>query len=170
MLDIERVAAAIRPHATTVDLEEDESAADRLIAARRLALPAIEKLGRVLIEDIVVPRSRLADTIRAVQEVGARHGLRVFVFAHAGDGNIHPIILLEDAPDDGSIPPAAQAAADEIFALALAAGGTVTGEHGVGTLKRQWARREVGPRAQDIAQGIKALLDPAGILNPGKGI
>lgn len=166
--EIERIAAAARPFALAVELEKDEARAADLLAARRLALPAIERLGRVLIEDIAVPRSRLAETIRAVQAVGERHGVRIFVFAHAGDGNVHPIILVPGASADDPIPDAAAAAASDIFALALEAGGTITGEHGVGTLKRDWARRELDPRAQRLAAGIKDLLDPRGILNPGK--
>ncbi|MDM4761591.1 FAD-linked oxidase C-terminal domain-containing protein [Galbitalea sp. SE-J8] len=169
-IDIGRIADAARPYATAVEVAEDELLAADLLAARRLALPAIERLGRVLIEDIAVPRSRLAETIHAVQAIGERHDVRIFVFAHAGDGNVHPIILVPDSPEDGPIPAAAAAAADDIFALALAVGGTVTGEHGVGALKRAWAAREVGPRAARIADGIKALLDPHGILNPGKAI
>jgi glycolate oxidase len=169
-IDIGRVAEAVAPLATTVEIEEDADRAADLVAARRLALPAIERLGRVLIEDIAVPRSRLAETIVAVQAVGERLGVRIFVFAHAGDGNVHPIILIEDPPDDGSIPASAAAAADEIFALALAAGGTVTGEHGVGLLKREWAERELGPRVHGIAQDLKAYFDPRGILNPGKAL
>ncbi len=165
-----RLAEVVQPFASTVELEQDETRAAALLAARRLALPAIERLGRVLIEDIAVPRSRLAETIRAVQEVGPRHGVRIFVFAHAGDGNVHPIILVGDSPADGSIPAAAQAAADEIFGIALAVGGTITGEHGVGSLKRDWLARETEIGASALAAGIKSLLDPHGILNPGKAI
>ncbi|MFT4124245.1 MAG: FAD-linked oxidase C-terminal domain-containing protein [Microbacteriaceae bacterium] len=168
--EIERVAAAVRPFASSLGIEEDEARAAELVAARRLALPAIERLGRPLIEDIAVPRSRLEETILAVQRIGRSRGVPIFVFAHAGDGNVHPIILVEDPPADGSIPPAAAAAADDIFALALAVGGTVTGEHGVGALKREWAERELGTRAHALAGQIKRALDPAGILNPGKGL
>jgi glycolate oxidase len=168
--EVERIADTIRPFATSVEIEHDAERAAELVAARRLALPAIERLGRVLIEDIAVPRSRLAETIRAVQWVGERHDLPIFVFAHAGDGNVHPIILIRDAPADGGLPAAAVAAADEIFRIALEAGGTVTGEHGIGALKRHWVEREIGSRARDLSAGIKELLDPLGILNPGKAI
>ncbi|MEV6347389.1 FAD-linked oxidase C-terminal domain-containing protein [Actinoplanes sp. NPDC051851] len=141
---------------------------DSLLHARRQALPAIEKLGRPLIEDIAVPRSRLAEAVREIGVIAKRHDVPICTLAHAGDGNLHPIIV---AGAHGSpIPPEAHRAADEIFALALELGGTVTGEHGVGVLKRAWLEREVGPASHDLQRRLKALFDPYGILNPGKAI
>ncbi len=137
-LEAELIRAAVAPLATSVQSTDDPDLAAELVTARRQALPSIERLGRVLIEDIAVPRSRLADTIRSIQRIGRDTGIRVFVFAHAGDGNVHPIILLEGVAENDPIPAAAQAAADAIFEVALAAGGTLTGEHGIGGLKRDW--------------------------------
>ena len=89
------------------------------------------------------------------------------MFGHAGDGNLHPIIVVE--PGEGDLPETAVRAADDIFALALSLGGTVTAEHGVGRLKREWARRELGEDAVRLHDEIKRVFDPLGILNPGSG-
>jgi glycolate dehydrogenase FAD-linked subunit len=159
--------AVLGSTATTLRHTTDPAETEELLAARRGALPAIERLGRPLIEDIAVPRSRLAEAVRAVERIGRRHDVRICTVAHAGDGNLHPIIVTGPG---GPVPAAAHRAAEEIFELALALGGTVTGEHGVGTLKRAWLRRELGPGNHDLQRQIKALLDPNGILNPGKAI
>ena len=92
--------------------------------------------------------------------------MRIYSFAHAGDGNLHPIIGYDASPD--GVPPAVVAAGDDLFALALDLGGTVTGEHGVGVLKRAWLARELGPESLEIHHAIKQAFDPLGILNPGK--
>ena len=128
----------------------------------------LEQLGRALIEDIAVPRSRLAEAVRRIRAIGDEEGVRIFVFGHAGDGNLHPIIVTEPDPAGGPIPAAAQRAADRIFALALELGGTITAEHGVGRLKREWAARELGPDVHALQSRLRELFDPHGILNPGR--
>ncbi|MEV0568806.1 FAD-linked oxidase C-terminal domain-containing protein [Dactylosporangium sp. NPDC050588] len=163
--EIAVVAEVLARTARGVQTTEDPAVAADLAAARRDALPAIEAKGRVLIEDIAVPRSRLAEAVDGVHKIADATGTDIFVFAHAGDGNLHPIILLP--PGD---PAAAHRAADEIFALALALGGTVSAEHGVGLLKHPWLERELGPGVLALQRRIKQLFDPAGILNPGKAI
>ena len=170
VLEAERVAETVALYAASVEIATDPAAGDELVEARRRALPAIERLGRVLIEDIAVPRSRMAEVIRTVQRIGEESGTMIFVFAHAGDGNVHPIILLEGVEEDEPIPQNALDAADAIFAAALEAGGTLTGEHGIGVLKRQWIGRELGERVHALQGEIKRLLDPQGILNPGKAL
>lgn len=92
----------------------------------------------------------------------------MFTLAHAADGNLHPIIVVD--PDLDRLPDAAWEAAGEIFALALRLGGTLTGEHGVGVLKRQWVADELGPTAHALQRRIKEVFDPRGILNPGKAL
>ena len=159
------VAAVLGPLAGTVEVSADGTA---LLAARRLALPSIERLGRPLIEDIAVPRSRLADAVREIAVIGARHGVPICTLAHAGDGNLHPIIVVDPAADD--IPEPARRAADDIFELALKLGGTLTGEHGVGALKRAWLGRELGATSHALQRQLKDLFDPRGILNPGKAL
>jgi glycolate oxidase len=164
--EIEAITAVLAKEATWVEQGADEVSSERLLAARRLALPSIEAFGRALIEDICVPRSRLADAIEGVEAIAARTGVAIYSFAHAGDGNLHPIISYDaDLP---AVPPAVHHAADAIFALALKLGGTVTGEHGIGLLKRGWLARELGPDSLDVHRALKLALDPHGVLNPGK--
>ena len=110
--------------------------------------------------------SRLADFVQQVEKVAADAGLTIAVVGHAGDGNVHPNVVF-DADDPDQVR-RAQAAFDEIMRLGLAMGGTVTGEHGVGLLKRDWLATELGPVSLRVHEGIKRLLDPEGILNPGK--
>ncbi|WP_326671399.1 FAD-binding oxidoreductase [Streptomyces canus] len=162
------VARLLGPLASTVETTEDPVEAEALLAARRLALPALERLGRPLIEDIAVPRSRLARAVREIRAISARHDVPVFTIAHAADGNLHPIIVVD--PDLDRLPDAAWEAAGEIFALALRLGGTLTGEHGVGVLKRQWVAEELGSAAHALQRRIKEVFDPRGILNPGKAL
>jgi glycolate oxidase len=160
------VARLIAPLAETLETTEDPAEAEALLAARRLALPALERLGRPLIEDITVPRSRLAEAVREIRAISARHDVPVFTLAHAADGNLHPIVVVDPSLD--RLPEAAWEAAGEIFALALRLGGTLTGEHGVGLLKRQWVAEELGPAAHALQRRVKEVFDPRGILNPGK--
>jgi glycolate oxidase len=162
------VARLLAPSASTVQTTDDPGEAEALLAARRLALPALERLGRPLIEDIAVPRSRLAEAVREIRAVSLRHDVPVFTVAHAADGNLHPIIVVDPSLD--RLPDAAWEAAGEIFALALRLGGTLTGEHGVGLLKRQWVADELGPAAHALQRRLKEAFDPRGILNPGKAL
>ncbi|WP_329361244.1 FAD-binding oxidoreductase [Streptomyces sp. NBC_01483] len=165
-IEAEAVSRLLAPLATTVETTADPAEAEALLAARRLALPALERLGRPLIEDIAVPRSRLAEAVREIRAVSVRHDVPVFTLAHAADGNLHPIIVVDPALP--GLPDAAWEAAGEIFALALRLGGTLTGEHGVGVLKRQWVADELGPAAHALQRRLKEAFDPRGILNPGK--
>ena len=164
--EAEQVARVLATTATTMETTADPVEAEALLAARRLALPALERLGRPLIEDIAVPRSRLAEAVREIRAISARHDVPVYTLAHAADGNLHPIIVVDPALD--RLPDAAWEAAGEIFALALRLGGTLTGEHGVGVLKRQWVADELGPTAHALQRRLKEAFDPRGILNPGK--
>jgi len=145
----------------------DDAEAEALFEARRLAYPALERLGPVLTEDVCVPRSQVPAMLEQVSEIGARHGVRIATIAHAGDGNLHPL-LVTPAGDDGARLEA-QAAFEELLDAAIALGGTVTGEHGVGILKRDGMRRELDPGALALQSAVRRALDPAGIFNPGKG-
>ncbi len=167
--EIAVVRHALESAAGQVEWTSDPAEADALIGARRQALPAIERRGRVLIEDITVPRSRLVEAIGEIRRIADSTSTEIFVFGHAGDGNLHPIILIGGDVDE-PIPVHAHRAADEIFALALRLGGTLTAEHGIGILKRDWVRTELGDRVHDIQRSIRELLDPGSILNPGKAI
>ncbi|CAJ62504.1 Putative glycolate oxidoreductase (partial match) [Frankia alni ACN14a] len=160
--------AVLATRARLVRRSADAATAETLLAARRAALPALERLGRVLIEDIAVPRGRLAQAAARVTEIGAATGVEIFTLAHAADGNLHPIIVVD--PAEPEIPPRAWAAAEQIFALALELGGTVTGEHGVGVLKRRWLASELGSRSHDLQRQVRRVFDPTGILNPGRAL
>jgi glycolate oxidase len=119
-----------------------------------------------MVDDVAVPRSRLADFLVGVERIAADSGLVIGVIGHAGDGNMHPTVVFDR--DDPAAVARAQAAFDAIMGLGLELGGTITGEHGVGMLKREWLARELGPVSMQVHAGIKAALDPQGILNPGK--
>ncbi|MFT4050754.1 MAG: FAD-linked oxidase C-terminal domain-containing protein [Microbacterium sp.] len=164
---ITRSIAGLAQH---VEVAGDDAEAERLLFARRRALPALEAIGRPLIEDIAVPRSRLAEAVDRIGRIGREEGVRIFVFGHAGDGNLHPIIVTDAAPATEPVPTAAQAAADRIFALALELGGTITAEHGVGRLKRDWLARELGPDVLALQRRLRETFDPRGILNPGSSL
>ncbi|MFD0688550.1 FAD-binding oxidoreductase [Actinomadura fibrosa] len=145
---------------------EDEAEAEALFAARRLAYPALERLGPVLTEDVCVPRGLVPEMLSRIEATAAECGTHIANIAHAGDGNLHPLIITP-AGDDAARE-RAQKAFDRIVADAIALGGTVTGEHGVGLLKRRGLHDELDPAVIDLHHAVKAALDPAGIFNPGK--
>ena len=117
-------------------------------------------------EDVVVPRSRLEDLFRFAARLQRKHGLQVACFGHAGDGNIHTNIMV-DFNQPGA-KERSQAALDELFQQVLAWGGAITGEHGIGIAKKPWWPLAVSPGVLALHRTVKAALDPAGILNPGK--
>ena len=150
-----------------VAISSDAAEAAQLLEIRRLAYPAVERLGRCLVEDVGVPRSRLPEMIERIEQAAAQHGVLIATVAHAGDGNLHPTFIFDAG--DGDVPAPVWAAADDVFRAALDMGGTLTGEHGVGSLKRRWLEMELGPESMAVHRSIKQALDPRGILNPGKG-
>jgi glycolate oxidase len=145
---------------------EDADEADALFAARRLAYPALERLGPVLTEDVCVPIAAVPAMLARIEEAATRHDVLVANIAHAGDGNLHPLLITP--PGDDAARVRAQVAFAEIIEAALAAGGTVTGEHGVGLHKRAGLLAELEPAVIAMHQALRRALDPAGILNPGK--
>jgi glycolate oxidase len=153
--------------ASVVAVSDDEAEAAQLLDVRRMAFTAIERMGACLIEDVCVPRSKLPDMFAAVERIAAAHDLAVPTVAHAGDGNLHPVFVFSRGPE---IPAVVWTAAEEVFRAALDLGGTLTGEHGVGTLKRHWLRQELGDATMAAQQAVKQALDPLGIMNPGKAI
>ncbi len=144
----------------------DQHEADALFAARRLAYPALERLGPLLTEDVCVPRAAVPEMLSRIERVARRHDTRIGNIAHAGDGNLHPLIITP-AGDDAARQ-RAQRAFHDIVDDAIALGGTVTGEHGVGLLKRKGLHAELSPTVVGMHESVKNALDPAGILNPGK--
>ncbi|MEV6234499.1 FAD-linked oxidase C-terminal domain-containing protein [Saccharopolyspora shandongensis] len=144
----------------------DEHEADALFAARRLAYPALERLGPLLTEDVCVPRAKVPEMLGRIEAAAQRHDTQIANIAHAGDGNLHPLIITQ--PGDDAARLRAQRAFDDIVADAIAMGGTVTGEHGVGLLKRKGLHAELSPAVIGMHHAVKKALDPAGIFNPGK--
>jgi glycolate oxidase len=166
--EIEAAARICRDSgAQTVKLAGDEAERASLWKARRSMSPSLaRKAPNKLGEDITVPRSEIPEVIKRLREISARHGLPIVIFGHAGDGNLHPNVLFDKRqPEQWE---KAEQMVAEIFAAALAVGGTLSGEHGVGALKRPYLENALGPVSIDVQQHIKQALDPLNILNPGK--
>ncbi|MBF6356337.1 FAD-binding protein [Nocardia higoensis] len=144
---------------------DDPAEGEAFTAARRYAIPAVEKIGPLLLEDVGVPLPRLGALVSGIAAIAARNDVTVSVIAHAGDGNTHPLIVHD--PADPANTARAHQAFGEIMDLAIALGGTITGEHGVGRLKKAWLPDQVGPEVIALTARIKNALDPHGILNPG---
>jgi glycolate oxidase len=160
-------AAMAEAGSTWVEQSTDDAEAEALFEARRLAYPALERLGPVLTEDVCVPRSKVPAMLDQIKAIAARHGVQIATVAHAGDGNLHPLLVTPPGDDDARR--AAQAAFEEFLDAAIALGGTVTGEHGVGILKRDGMRRELDPGSLALQSAVRGALDPLQIFNPGKG-
>ncbi|HEX5993997.1 MAG TPA: FAD-linked oxidase C-terminal domain-containing protein [Jiangellales bacterium] len=149
-----------------VVVAEDPAEGELLIEARRLVGPAHEAVGADLVDDVCVPRSRLADLLHGVARIGHEYEVLVTCAGHAGDGNMHPAVVFD--PDDEAMRARALGAFGAIMQLGLELGGTITGEHGIGLLKRSWLEAEVGSVGLAAHRSIKHALDPLNILNPGK--
>ncbi len=160
------VAACETAGATNLVRAEDPTEADWLRQARRLALRALERQGTVRMEDVGVPRGRVPELLVAIQEAADRHGVRVATFGHAGDGNLHPNFIFDH--DDPRAAELTETVRNEIFAAAIALGGTVTAEHGIGLSRREALVDQVGEDVIGVMRTIKTALDPLGIMNPGR--
>jgi glycolate oxidase len=152
--------------ATWAARSTDPEEAEALFSARRLAFPALERLGSVLTEDVCVPREHVPEMLARVESIASTHRVTIANVAHAGDGNLHPLIITP--PGDDGARERAHGAFEDILDAALALGGTVTGEHGIGLLKRGGLQRELTPAVLAMHGAVKDALDPYGILNPGK--
>ena len=152
--------------ASMAEVSASEGESRQLLELRRLSYPAIERLGVALVEDVCVPRTRLPEMVARIEAAAARHDVYIATVAHAGDGNLHPVFVFDRGLPE--VPAAVWSAADEIFRAALELGGTLTGEHGVGMIKRRWLREELGAESMAVHHAIKDALDPDGIMNPGK--
>lgn len=139
-----------------------------LLSARRLALPALERLGTTLLDDVAVPKPAIPALLRRITAIAAQYDITIGTFGHAGDGNLHPTIVFQAA--DPTSRARALSAFDAIVRAAVDLGGTITGEHGVGSLKRDYLDVMLTPAARALMARIKVAFDPNGILNPGKAI
>ncbi|WP_297792694.1 FAD-linked oxidase C-terminal domain-containing protein [Mycobacterium sp.] len=154
--------------ATEVFSTDDPDEGEAFVAARRFCIPAVEAKGSLMLEDVGVPLPALGRLVTGIAGIAAERDLMISVIAHAGDGNTHPLIVYD--PADADMTERAHLAFGEIMDLAVGLGGTITGEHGVGRLKRPWLAGYLGPDVMDLNRRIKQALDPQGILNPGAGI
>lgn len=169
--EADAIAGVLRRAGGTVALSHDREEGERLLAIRRSMHPAMESLGTALIEDVSVPRSALPAMFDEIARVEREHGLVIPTVAHAGDGNLHPNFIFDAQPDRFGVieaPEHVWAAADDLFRAALRLGGTLTGEHGVGVLKRRWLADELGDDQWELQRQITRVFDPQGLLNPGK--
>ena len=144
----------------------NQAEADKLWHARRTAFGAVASLRpNCIVEDATVPVKRLPDILRKVMEVAGKYRLKIGVLAHAGDGNLHPLIMtdLRDKEEMERI----DRALEEIYEAAIAMGGTLSGEHGIGIAKKRFLSLEFSDASMEIMRGIKRVFDPQNILNPG---
>jgi len=165
---VARMASWCEAAGATLAVTTDEEAEGRmLMAARRLAYSALEREGATLLDDVGVPPGRIVALLEGIERIAERHQILIGTFGHAGDGNMHPTIVYD--PHDPDAVRRAREAFTAIVSLALELGGTVTGEHGVGLLKRDALGAELGA-ALPLHRAIKHALDPGGLMNPGKAI
>ncbi|MDZ7667514.1 MAG: FAD-linked oxidase C-terminal domain-containing protein [Desulfotignum sp.] len=153
--------------ARTIDQAKDDAQRDKIWAARRSALSALAQLKPTLVlEDATVPRSKIPDMVRALQEIAKKYRIDIGTFGHAGDGNLHPTILTDRRNKEEFH--RVEQAIEEIFDKALAMGGTLSGEHGTGIAKAPFLEKEAGYSSILFSRQLRAALDPRNILNPGK--
>lgn len=171
VVEADAIGDVLRAVGGTVAVSHDREEGERLLTIRRSMHPAMETLGTALIEDVSVPRSALPAMFDEIARIEREHGLVIPTVAHAGDGNLHPNFVFDAEPDAHGVveaPDHIWAAADDLFRAALRLGGTLTGEHGVGVLKRRWLADELGEDQWRLQRDITRVFDPQGILNPGK--
>jgi len=165
--DVQRYADLLTAAgATEVAVADDSQESEALLAGRRALHHALVAKGAHFIEDVCVPVARLTDLIRAGQDISARTGVEIVMSGHGGDGNLHPSLFFE--PADPASRERAETAFGELVTAALAMGGTITGEHGVGSLKARWLAQELGEAELARQRRLKAFFDPHGIMNPGR--
>ncbi|HEU5455805.1 MAG TPA: FAD-linked oxidase C-terminal domain-containing protein [Nocardioides sp.] len=158
-------AACVGAGATEVFDTADPEEGELFVEARRAAFPAIEAKGALLLEDVGAPVPKLPELLAAIAAIADEHDIEIPVVAHAGDGNTHPIIVYD--PTDPASEKRARLAFDAVMHAAIALGGTITGEHGVGRAKRAALPDQLGEDVMALTRRVKDALDPDGILNPG---
>ena len=166
--EAEKVEAICKANkASSVTVAQDAAQRDKVWQARRDALPALAKLRPTcVLEDATVPRSKIPAMIDALGAISKKYDLTIGTFGHAGDGNLHPTILTDKR--DTHEWERVEKAIDEIFEKALGLGGTLSGEHGIGMAKSKYLAKETSKATLEYSRKMKSVLDPKGILNPGK--
>jgi glycolate oxidase len=164
-LEIATITGICEEHRATEVFSTDPDEGEAFVVARRNAIPAVERTGTLLLEDVGVPLPQLGALVDGIAAIADAHDVTIAVIAHAGDGNTHPLIVFD--PSDPDLTARAQKAYGEVMSLAIGLGGTITGEHGVGRLKKPWLADQIGADALELNRRVKNALDPQGILNPG---
>jgi glycolate oxidase subunit GlcD len=169
-LEMEKLRALVsEKQPTSLAVATVEADCERHWALRRQFSNSLRATGLTkLNQDIVVPRSRLVDLVEFAESLQKKHGFPVAAFGHAGDGNIHVNIMADRYNRDAAVREKVEEALDELFAQVLAWGGVITGEHGIGLAKKRWWPQATSDVSRDLHRRMKAMLDPDGILNPGK--
>ncbi|MEV7648859.1 FAD-linked oxidase C-terminal domain-containing protein [Arthrobacter sp. NPDC089319] len=162
--DAAAMAAIIGQEGGRAEITTDPEEAALLVDVRRQGFPSLEAMGTLLVEDVAVPRDAMTAVFAKVAELEAKYQVMIPTTCHAGDGNLHPSFVFSG----DTVPDAVWAAADELFSYALTLGGTLSGEHGIGVLKRRWLGDELGTEQLELQRQIKAVFDPRNLLNPGK--
>ena len=145
---------------------EDPADSADLIRVRKMAYPALERMGATLLDDVALPINKIAEFVERVEKLSASSGLAIGIFGHAGDGNMHPTIVHDHG--DQAAARLAQKVFGEIVAIAQSLGGTASGEHGIGSIKSTMVQSEISETVMNLQREIKRVFDPHSILNPGK--
>ncbi|CAM3766457.1 glycolate oxidase subunit GlcD [Mesobacillus zeae] len=166
--DIERMSAICKEeNAVSVQIAESDAQAEALSSARRTALSALARLKpTTILEDATVPRSEIANMVRAINNIATKYHVKICTFGHAGDGNLHPTCPTDSR--DKEEMERVEKAFEEIFVKAVELGGTITGEHGVGVMKAPYLELKLGKEGIAAMKAVKTALDPNNIMNPGK--
>ncbi|NIH72651.1 FAD-binding oxidoreductase [Auritidibacter ignavus] len=168
--EAEEIGAILTDHQAELTITNDPEESQRLVGIRRSVFPSLEAKGQLLVEDIAVPRSTMAEAFARIRDLEQSSGIKIPTACHAGDGNLHPVFVVEgqDHGQNREVPEAIWDVAGQVFTMALELGGTLTGEHGVGVLKSRWLPDELGDVQYRLQQNIKAAFDPHNLMNPGK--
>ncbi len=148
-------------------MAQNEEESDRLWIARKIGSVALYRLSKTMVtEDATVPISKIPEMVRRIKEIEKKHGMIIYLLAHAGDGNMHPLMTYD--PGNKEQAEKVEKVIEEMFAAAISLGGTITGEHGVGMAKAPFLPLEFSPAEIQVWKEIKKCFDPNGIMNPGK--
>jgi len=181
LVDLDGQEASVRSEATAIrellaskkpnalEMATGEVECEKLWALRREFSNSLRATGLTkLNQDVVVPRSRIVDLVEFAEKLGAKHGFPIACFGHAGDGNIHVNIMADRYNRDADVRGKVESALDELFAQVLGWGGVITGEHGIGLAKKRWWPEATSEIVRNLHHKLKEIVDPSGILNPGK--
>lgn len=166
--DIENISRICRNrNVYSIEIARNEEQGEKLTTARRSALTALSRLRpTTILEDATVPRSKIAEMVRAINQIANKYDVQIYTFGHAGDGNLHPTCVTDVRLEEEMH--RVEQAFEEIFAKAIELGGTITGEHGVGMMKAPYLEWKIGKEGISVMKAIKQALDPNNIMNPGK--